>query len=115
MNASNMMDVVHYIFEQDTVVSSEDELKSQSAVRVAIYRDFYKKKYAYEYKPKSSSGRAYVPDSDLEVMSEEEDLQPFRAREEMPQKSTMGEETITPFDPTAQNPFNGILDAPMGL
>lgn len=112
-----MMDVIHFIFEEDSTYASEEQLKSQSGVRVAMYRDFYNKKYKYEYvdpkKKNSQYQHVYVPDSDLGVMSEEEEAQAFSSREDLAQKPVMGEDTITPFDPTAPNPFGGILDAPM--
>lgn len=117
MEASNMVDVVHFLFEEDNTIDSEDFAKSQSALRTAVYSSMYKITYKYPYK--SSKGQSspqynhsYDPSVDLGVMPEDEAVKPFNPREMQPE--TKAFVPATEFDPTAQNPFSGLLDAPLG-
>jgi hypothetical protein len=118
MEASEMLDVVHFIFEDDSHYVSEESAKSQSAVRKSLYKDMYHREYKYEYKEtkkkNTSAPKAYDP-ADWDILPEDEAVKPFNPREMQPeQKPTMGQETITQFDPFADNPFSGVLDAPAG-
>ncbi len=117
MEGSDMLDVLHFLFEEDSHYTSEESAKSRSALRVVIYPSFYGSAYKYEWKDTKSKQFAstqYI-DDDLSVMDEAEAVKPFNPREmQAERKPTMGAETITQFDPTAANPFSGILDAPVG-
>lgn len=112
MEASDMVDVIHFLFEEDSHYTSEESAKSRSAVRVSLYRDMYKKPYKYEYKDSKKQSTTYSynyePEGDLGTMSEEEDIKPFDPLAERKPDA----QSITKFNPTANNPFSGILDAP---
>lgn len=95
-----MLDVLHYILDDDLVVTSGDHAKAKSSVRENIYKSFYDKNYKYsigeqtnEYdfsdenlvgngNAKSSEVKPYIPP--------------------------------TPFNPDSPNPFGGLREAPLG-
>jgi len=113
------MDVVHFIFEEDSHYTSEESAKSRSNVRVVLYRDMYGARYKYEYKdqkpgtkPSTQYSYDYQPDEDLGMLSNEEAAKPFNPKEMQPE--TIPYTPVTSFDPTADNPFGGTLDAPFG-
>ena len=120
--AGEMLDILHFLMEDDLHVTSMESAESRSGIRVSLYRDFYNVKYEYEYKPKKNSRPGshsdmpnyMTPDSmsGLEYMTEAEEARPFEPREtELPMKPPA--QPLTEFDPYAANPFEGILDAPM--
>jgi hypothetical protein len=121
MEASDMVDVIHFMFEEDTHYVSEESAKSRSGVRVAIYKDLYGKPYKYEYKDAKKRGTqnassGYIADygdsSSLEYMSDAEARQGFEP-EELKEPMKPPAQPPTEFNPYAENPFAGILDAPM--
>ena len=94
LDASDMLDVIHYIFEEDIAVSSEEEEQFKSATREALYDVFYGKKYKYKVK-KSSANTVFGADGEIY-------------------------DDLTPFDPTeksqdTQNPtsFGVGIDGPL--
>lgn len=116
MPLSDMLDVIHYVFEEDNMYSSEEQMKSKLKTREVVYRDLYNVDYKYKYKENSSqSGRAYVPTSasqDFDDLPLDEELiDPFKPSEKQPTKPVI---PFTPFDPDDAKPFGNILDAPLG-
>lgn len=104
-----MLDVLHFYFEEDITLTSEDAMKAQSGVRVAVY-DLYDKKYPYAYhgkKPKSPAEYGYV-DENLPYDTSAP-IKPFDPKTEPTKAYT----PATAFDAESANPFGGILDAPM--
>lgn len=108
-----MLDVLHFYFEEDNTHASEESMKSQSALRVAVYK-MYGQVYQYEYKgkqPKSPADYGYEPENatgspyDTTVADK-----PFDPKTEPTKAYT----PATDFDPEAAKPFGGVLDAPMG-
>jgi len=72
LDASDMLDVFHYLFEEDIMVSSEEEEQFKSATREALYDVFYEKPYKYKTKKSSSANNVFGADGEMY-----EDLQPF--------------------------------------
>jgi hypothetical protein len=110
MEASDMLDVIHFFFEEDSVYVSREDALSTSEVRKNLYEKLYEKEYKYYIDPaemdgkSKKGGRQYVADSDF---------------------------VDTPFDPLSQGesksftpatqlkedeylPFGPVLDAPIG-
>lgn len=114
-----MVDVLHYLFEEDNHYVSEESAKSRSGIRVAMYRDMYNTTYKYEYKSAPTSGHhsaaTYSSGEDLEYMTEAEEIKAFGPDSAGPDKPPMKPPAQPPteFDPYSPNPFAGILDAPM--
>jgi hypothetical protein len=92
MDASDMIDVLHYFFEEDALAVSEIHAETRSQIRKGIYGQLYGTPYAYSSdKSKPQRQEAWGVDSG--------DAKPY-----IPP---------TEFDPDAFNPFGSVLDAPI--
>ena len=109
-----MLDVLHYLFEEDFAATSQEHAYSRSSVREVFYRDLYGHEYSFPLKkdgnsvsggPNIGSPETY-DDLDAELSS---DIDPFSPRK----PETKPFIPATNFDPSAANPFDG-LDAPLG-
>lgn len=61
MEASDMLDVLHFLFEEDFTSSSEEHARSRSAIRSTLYSDMYGVTYRFkmnEPRGHNSSGSA---------------------------------------------------------
>lgn len=94
MEMRDMLDVVHYLFEDDSRYSSAEEAESVSATRTSIYGRLYGTTYRYQIKSKARNNNASDTYSDPNV------VKPY-----IPP---------TEFDPDSANPFGSVLDAPIG-
>lgn len=111
MDAEDALDILHFLFEEDNHFVSEESAISRSGLRDTIYRDLYNREYKYKYTPKKrpTGPRNNADDfgtfnvEDADAMS----VTPFNPRETKPYVPP------TPFDPTKQNPFEGVLDGPL--
>jgi hypothetical protein len=93
MEMRDMLDVVHYLFEEDSRYSSAEEAESVSAIRTSIYGRLYGTTYKYKVKSKSSGNDMNYSFSD-----------PNEVKPYIPP---------TEFDPESADPFGGLLDAPI--
>ena len=117
LDAVDLMSVLPFLLEEELHVVSEESAASRSGLRVTLYQDFYGTTYKYPYKSKNSTGRrssSMAMGDDFGTFSEEDaaalgDVKPFNPR----QQETKPFVPSTPFDPTSDNPFGGILDAPL--
>ncbi len=104
---SDMLDVIHYFFEEDHLrFESGEHAEAASKLRVRLYEDLYKTEYHYALKSSgSNAGRKYV--------GKNED---FDFDSSIPGSSS-GE--VKPYIPPTQfnsdsaDPFGGVLDAPI--
>lgn len=112
-----MLDVLHFIFEEDWVPASPEMVEARSEVRIALYRDMYGTEYNYKVSKKDkdvkSGGRRYTDramddtyTNDLDDLAAEK---PFDPRTAPPKPFT----PASKFDPDSAMPFEG-LDAPLG-
>jgi hypothetical protein len=103
-----MLDVVHYLFEQDSIITSEAELETKSSVRDVIYETVYGRKFAYSTKHSKDFSNA-----ENNYSSE-----PFdKDGNYVPNKTNNVKPYVPPtnFNPDSENPFGGILrEAPLG-
>lgn len=90
MDASDMLDVIHYFFEEDNNFVSQEHAIITERRRIRLYKSMYEKDYAYAVieKPTSKTSEGGV------------EIKPYIEP--------------TEFDPEASNPFGGILDSPIG-
>jgi hypothetical protein len=95
LDASDMLDVIHYMFEEDVMVSDEDEERFKSATREALYDVFYGKPYKYKIK-KSSANTVFGADGEMY-----EDLRPFD-----PTDNSQGTQDTTSFGVGIDGPLN---------
>ncbi len=115
-----MLDVLHFLLEEDQQVSNESELYVRSYVRSTMYSALYGRTYANAMKPRESA-QGEVPDYGPEeytpaeapsvndpLVPEGEADMPFDPRKKMKPPLT---QPAAQFDPTAGR-FPG-LDAPL--
>jgi hypothetical protein len=94
MVMADMVDVIHYLFEEDSRYRSQEEVESVSAVRTQVYESLYGTTYLYKVNKKSgTSNSASSGVSDLD------EIKPY-----IPP---------TEFDPNSVNPFGSALEAPL--
>jgi len=102
LNASDMLDVIHYFFEQDLRVSSQEELEANSKVRQELYRTLYKRTYRSAFTSSdskynmSTASDGPVPPASTPPGSERKPYIP-----------------PTQFDPDSPVPFGEKVDAPL--
>lgn len=89
MEMTQMLDIIHYFFEDDSRYSSAEEAEAVSEFRAVIYGMLYGTTYKYKTSSKSgNSMRQYGVD----------EVKPY-----IPP---------TDFDPDMSTPFGSVLDAP---
>jgi hypothetical protein len=91
MEASDMLDVLHYFMDEDMRYTGSDEFNFHSVVRKVMFTDLYGIPYKYGSKTDSSSS------------TEIED--PLAVKPYIPP---------TEFNGNSANPFGSVLDAPIG-
>jgi len=105
MEVVDMLDVLHYLFESDSIFQSQEEFDSKQKVREVLYPLIYNEKYAYQ---KTSTSNY---DFDNVDFSEDENIN-FS-----PTASNTTKPYIPPtdFNPDAPNPFGSVLrEEPLG-
>lgn len=95
MELSDMVDVLHYLFEEDSRFGTAEEAEALGTMRSTLYSTMYGTTYRYSLKSSNSRGR-----SSNEFSPSTEDLKPY-----IPP---------TEFDPTSHRPFGDVLNAPIG-
>jgi hypothetical protein len=108
MEASDMLDVIHYLFEKDATVNSQEEYDTKNSVRDVIYETVYKRKFAYSTKGSrdfSSNSQAGNP----EPFDEFDNYVPNTSNNVKPYVPP------TNFNPDSDNPFGSVLrEGPLG-
>lgn len=99
-----MVDVLHYYFEEDLSVVSQEEVAAKSESRSVIYRTLYGT--TYKYKVDTGSNRQTTASGS----SSFDDLVPFDPSNSV----TKPYVPPTDFDPEMAKPFGTVLDAPLG-
>lgn len=99
LDSSDMIDVLHFLFEEDALGPTGEFLEARSSLRTNIYSNMYKKQYKYKVGKSESS---------IPMPPEGEELTPF---------DPMNAETKpyvppTDFNPDSSLPFGGLIDAP---
>lgn len=110
MEAVDMVDVFHYLFEEDNRFASGEQVEGIDKMRTALYR-MYGQTYDYGSGGSSRSnngGRRYVGDSNYDF--DMDSPMPVDGKS-LPVKSYV---PPTDFNPESSMPFGGVLDAPLG-
>lgn len=87
-----MLDVIHYLYEEDLKYTNVEEAQWMDAKRKHIYKELYNEDYKY------FSSREVADLSGAEA--DENAVKPY-----IPP---------TEFNPESSNPFGAVLDAPLG-
>lgn len=105
MDASDMLDVLHFYFEEDLRYNNAEEADAVSSVRVSLYRTMYETEYKYKVSSKKSGqGRnSYASGTDFD------DLAPFDP------ETAVSKPYVPPtqFDASGVD-SSGVLDGPLG-
>lgn len=115
MEASEMLDVVHYFFDQDNNYSTAEQAEAHSLIRRAVFRDWYGKEYRYGVPEKNNSlgEQQFIPNDVGEDLEESiTPVDPFKKASSAGQSKPFV--PTTDFDDRSSKPFGSILDAPLG-
>jgi hypothetical protein len=99
MEASDMLDVLHFLFEEDLRVSSAEEMKSVEESRKIIYSSLYNRTYKYGVNKSTGSSTSFDMDDFAPVS-------PFTPSSPKPYIPP------TEFDPSSGIP--GIIEPTLG-
>jgi len=125
MECDDMLDVIHFMLEEDMFVGSAAEIESKSKTRETIYRIFYDRKYQYGVSSSRSSSSdadkdfyadgTYIPsDIEKEGFQTDEIIVPFDPSEPPIQKTHKPYIPATEFNENSPQPFGRLIDGPIG-
>ena len=105
MEASDMLDVIHYLFEEDMRFSSGEQADAVGKSREILYRQLYDIDYIFAGSNGSSKTGSKTSFDDFD------NIQPFDPKK----KVTKPYIPPTEFDPDSGLPMsgNGLLEAPL--
>jgi hypothetical protein len=113
MSASDMLDVLHYFFEDDMNYASAEQADAKDRTREIIYQDFYGHVYAYSNTQGrssdgySASGRGIT--RDFNAAAEEEKIEAFDPMKKPPKPFV----PVTKVNASSPKPFGSVLDEPL--
>jgi hypothetical protein len=107
---SDLLDVAHYMFEQDHAALDEDQAKARDSLRKAVYVNLYKRKtYGWEMATGNRASGDSSPDIDVPMDSAD-----------MMSPATLPKYEHKPFIPATQIdvdsplPIAGLKESPLG-
>jgi hypothetical protein len=107
MEASDMLDVIHFFFEEDMNYASKEEADARSNTREIIYQDFYGHSYKYgdsrSAQSTSAQGTYYIEEP------EDDNVVPFDPLKG-PTKSFV---PATPVNAAMSRPFGAVIEEPL--
>ena len=108
MEAIDMLDVLHYLFESDSVFQSQEEFDSKQKVREVLYPLVYNEKYVY-------ANQNSTPNYDFDNVDFSEEEQANINFSPTKSNTTKPYMPPTDFNPDAPNPFGSALrETPLG-
>jgi len=107
MEASDMIDVLHYFFEDDMNFSTAEQAEARDKTRAAIYSELYSSTYKYGAK-RQNTANPKMDLVDFDDMAEEKMPEPFN-----PAQKPKAYTPPTPMNADSAMPFGKVLDAPM--
>jgi hypothetical protein len=114
MEASDMLDVLHYFFEDDLNYSTPEQAEARDKMRNSLYGQLYQTTYRYAT---GANSNANAKARDFSI--EDEEVQPVELKERkidsfnpaVPPKPYVAP---TAVNPNAARPFGNVIDAPLG-
>lgn len=116
LECSEMLDVIHYIFEEDLFTSSNEESEHKSKLRSSIYINMYERTYKYST-PTSNRGVSTTASGDiLPPLDDEFEIKTFDPNKDIKPHKTKPKPYVpaTNFNPDSPLPFGKNIDAPLG-
>lgn len=113
MEATDMLDVLHYFFEDDLNYSSPEQAEARDKMRSSLYGQLYHTtyKYATGANSKTTAPRDFSVDDDEITPVQLKDRQVDSFNPAIPPKPYVAP---TPVNPNSARPFGNALDAPLG-
>jgi len=117
MDAVEMLDILHFMFEEDLDCSSAEQAEAKSNARTVVYESLYNKPYKYKVKGSStgssSNGYTYangstIPSDGFYGGTEITEFDPTVPKVTKPYTPP------TEFNPDSSLPYGNTLDAPLG-
>jgi hypothetical protein len=107
LDASDLMDVIHYLFEEDIYYVSKEQGESREKTRKMIYNEFYKKEYEYSLFEEKQN-------FDFDTIGPEENVEEIKPFD-ISEKSRKIKPFVpaTSMDEESPMPFGRIIDAPL--
>jgi hypothetical protein len=125
MDAQDMLDVIHYMLEDDLNLISPEQAEARSKTRVLIYDSFYGKAFKYGLTARSTNrgmSKSFDLDGDEGFINNpnggtipfDPTKGPSGAQDEPPIiHKSKGYVPPTNFNPDEIQPFGKVLDSPM--
>jgi hypothetical protein len=117
MEVSDMLDVIHFFFEEDLNFTSGEQAEAQSKMRTEMYQTMYGVEYKYPM-AQSNTKQGFQTSATSNFDFEPEDEATMAAREIKPfdplKPPTKAFVPATDFDVDSAKPFGTALDAPLG-
>lgn len=122
-----MLDVLHFLFEEDFTSHTEEHARSKSAMRTSLYKDMYGVNYAFKMKDRQNGRSAGGNITDVQHVDDFETydkVEPFNPRkgqdsfsprngpEDSPQESKV--KFVDASKVRTEEHFSSALDAPLG-
>jgi len=110
LDMGDMVDVLHYMFEEDMRFTSAEQAEAVSKSRSMLYREMYSREYAYKF----STGIGAAASSIDPPLGEDipSDVRPIDI-ERQTAMSTKPYVAPTRIDEGSARPFGTTLDAPL--
>lgn len=114
-----MLDVLHFLFEEDWVPGAPEMVEARSDVRIALYRDMYGTDYKYKVSSKknnvNSNGRRNM-DRAMDDTYSNNDLDDLASEKPFDPRTTPPKPFVpaTKVNPDSALPFGKGIDAPLG-
>jgi hypothetical protein len=109
MDASPMLDVIHYFLEEDLLNQPFDGSEAKSKMRESLYRSMYERDYRYKV---SSDNQGYNYSTASGVPSDAYAGTDVENPLDLPKKQTKPYVPPTNFDEDSLLPFGKLLDPP---
>jgi hypothetical protein len=118
MEADDMLDILHYMFEEDMFVNSVEQIESRRKTRKLIYQEMYEREYEYGVTTgaQASDSDFYAPDTYPEdgFMANGDPIIPFNPDESGVEFNSKPYMPPTNFNPDSSLPFGVKIDSPLG-
>lgn len=119
IDSSDMLDVLHYMFEEDLNNSTAEQAEARDTYRTRIYEDLYETTYNYASSSNKSSSSMSNGNFEIDEALEQEYMKNANANasasvEDPLKKAVKPYRPPTTFNERAANPYVGVLDAPLG-
>ena len=110
MEASDMLDVLHFFIEEDMNYTSAEQVDGRSRSREILYQDFYGYKYPYaSAQSGNTSAQGGINKNFDDPIDEEESIVPFDPLKG-PTKSFV---PATPVNAAMSRPFGAAIEEPL--